>query len=337
MFLIYHGENSYAIDAAVADLRQKVGPPDLVEANSHRFDGSGTRFAEIQAACEAMPFLAEHRLVVVEGLLSLFEPRGDRRRGRDGPSARLVEEWSRLGEMADNMPPTTLLVLPGGKLRPGNALLRKLRSHAEVKEFKNLPRNDLARWMKDKVAESGSRITPGALTLLSQWVGGDQRVLSSELEKLSLYTGSRPIAEDDVRALVSQIKEANIFAAVDALIEGRLTAGVQMVQRLRADGVSFPQIVARLADQIRRVLLAKEILDGGGGQAEVRERLNISYDFIVRQAVQQAGRLSRMRLESLYGNLLEADLSVKRGQLDEDLALDVLLSRFSRPVGPRRS
>jgi DNA polymerase-3 subunit delta len=230
-----------------------------------------------------------------------------------------------------------MLVLTDGPVRNTNPLLRAFRSAAEVKEFKYLDRNAMARWIKSYVAGLGSSIAPAALTLLWQWVGGDQRTLSSELDKLALYATGRAITERDVRELVSQIREANIFAAADALIEGRLSTGVQLVQRLRSDGVGFPQIISRLADQIRRILLAKEVLDDGGGPAEIKELLRTPHEFVVKQVTQQAGRLSRMRLESLYSSLLEADLSIKRGQLDEDLALDILLSKFSSPMHARRA
>lgn len=306
----------------------------MLEANSHRFDAPDARFDEVRAACESIPFLAEHRLVHVRGLLSLFEP--DRRRGRSSSPERLVKEWSQMGDMAAHMPPTTMLVLTDGKITGRNSLLGKLRTHATVKEFPPLKGEVLNRWAKGKVAELGASITPGALGLLSQWVGGDQRVISTELQKLALYATGRSITEQDIRTLVPQVSEANIYAAVDALVEGRTAPGVQAIQRLRADGTGFSEIAARLGEQLRRVMLAKEVLANGGKEADIREKLNIQYDFIVRRVVQQAQRTPQSRLEYLYASLLDADLAIKRGRLDEDLALDLLLSRFSVDAGQRR-
>jgi len=90
-----------------------------------------------------------------------------------------------------------------------------------------------------------------------------------------------------------------------------------------------------LERQLRMVLLAKELLDGGARPEEVGRRLNISRDFVLRRVVQQARRLSWDRLEFFHNELLKADLAIKRGRLDEELALDLLLSRFSRPAGVR--
>lgn len=335
MFLIYHGQNDYAIDEAVAELRQKVGTPDMLEANSHRFDAPDVRFDEVRAACESVPFLAEHRLVHVRGLLSMFEP--DRRRGRSGAPERLIKEWSQMGEMADHMPPSTILVLTDGETTVRNLLLGKLRNHATVKVFPPLKGEALGRWIKEKAAELGTSITPGALGLLAQWVGHDQRVISNELQKLALYANGRSITEQDIRTLVPQAGEANIYAAVDALLEGRTAPGVQAIQRLRAGGTGFSEIAARLAEQLRRVMLAKEVLADGGKEAEVREKLNIQQGWIARRVVQQAQKIQQSRLEFLHVSLLDTDLAIKRGRLDEDLALDLLLSRFSIGTGPQRA
>jgi DNA polymerase-3 subunit delta len=335
VLLIFFGDNDFAMNGAVEELRKRVGPPEVLEVNSHRFDASEVAFNEVRAACETVPFMAESRLVIVRGLLSLFEPYRTRGRRTDGPSVRVAKEWSGLEEMVANMAPATILVLLDGRLTHNNPLLEKLRPHAAVREVPYLSDNDLARWMKKQVAGLESSITPGALTLLVQWVGRDQWVLSSELEKLSLYAADRAITEGDVRALVPQVREASIFAAVDGLMDGRLALATQILQRLRAEGIGFSRISAILERQLRTVLLAKELLDGGARPEEVGRRLNISLDFVLRRVVQQARRLSWERLESFHGELLKADLAIKRGQLDEELALDLLLSRFSRPAGVR--
>jgi DNA polymerase-3 subunit delta len=339
VFFVYYGENEYATEQAVVELHKEVGSGDLAATNSHRFYGGEVKFVELQAACWSLPFLAEKRFVHVSGLLSEFErDRSERRRRKEWPPANMVKEWSGLGEMARAMPDTTILVLTDGEIRRdgGNWLLAQVRSYAALKENKYLGKEELMRWMKTQAGELGASITPGALTLLAQWVGRDQRILCSELAKLSVYAAGRLIDESSVRALVPQVREGNMYAAVDALIEGRLGVGVQMAQRLQAEGMKFSELTSRLAEQLRRVLLAQEVLDEGGDAVAVRERLNISHSFVLEKIVQEARGVPRKRLEFLMQSLLEADLAIKRGQLDEDIALHLMLSRFFTPAPVRR-
>lgn len=336
VLFIFIGDNDYAINEAVGELRAKVGPPDLLEANSHLLEASRTTLAELRATCEAAPFLAESRLVVVRGLLSLFEPRQRQAQQREGPSERVTKEWSGLEQLADTLPSTTLLVMVDGRIGSGNSLLKRLRPKATVRNFPLLRDTDLARWIRKRVAGLDARIAPGAISLLVQWVGKEQWILTTELDKLSVYASGETITEGHVRALVPQVQEASIFAAVDALVEGRLAAGVRLMRRLRADGAGFSYINAMLARQLRMVVLAKEMLEEGSRPEEAGKRLGIDRDFVLRRVVQQAWRSSWPRLKSLYRGLLDADLAVKRGELDEDLALELLLTRFSQPQAAGR-
>ena len=77
--------------------------------------------------CNTIPFLADYRLVVVEGLFERFEAVRARkpRKGAskdDGP----LGEWSGLVDLVRALPPTTTLVLISGKIGPANVLLKAL-------------------------------------------------------------------------------------------------------------------------------------------------------------------------------------------------------------------
>ena len=104
--------------------------------------------------CHAVPFLAERRLVIVEGLLDSAgggdapgargqrrAPATRRRRGADaGP-------WRGLREALADLPPTTDLVFQDGPLRRNNPLLRDLAPVAQVREFPVLRGVHLQRWV----------------------------------------------------------------------------------------------------------------------------------------------------------------------------------------------
>ena len=313
-----------------------MGPDELRDANSHRLAGADVSPQEIQAVCNAVPFLASYRLVIVEGLLGRFEaasPRRGARGGRQGSqsSARnSTAGWDELARYISNdMPPTTALAFVDERVMRNNPMLAILRPAAQVKELTTPSGEALARWIKERASAKGSQITPGAIRLLSQFVGGNLRVLDGELEKLSLYARrpvERPIEDSDVRALVSQAREANIFAGVDALMDGRSGAALQNIQQLRSDGADFSYIVAMTARQLRLVALAKDLLDRGHKQAELGGKLGIRQDFAVRRTADQARKRSWSGIRQLYGKLLETDLAVKEGRLDEDVALELLAS-----------
>ena len=230
------------------------------------------------------------------------------------------------------MPETTLLVFADGPLGRRNPLLERLRPLAQVREMPTPVGEGLARWVREAAAAQGGSIAPGAIRLLCQLVGPNLWVLDRELCKLALYAGDAPISEVHVRALVSQAREATVFDVVDSLLEGRQATAYRSMVRLRQEGADFSYIVAMVARQLRQVVLAKEILTRGSGEREVGQRLQIPAEFVVKKTVAQARRHSRQGLAQMYQELLEADLAVKLGRMDEDLALHQLV----RQAVPRR-
>lgn len=331
---LLHGD-SYLVSRALKELQEQIGPPEALEANSHTLSGSRTNLAEITTVCNAMPFLAEYRLVVVEGLLSQSEAREARTRGGTssgrgtptGSGRSSQSAWEELPRyIQEEMPPSTLLVFMEGSLSRRNPLLQKLQPVVQVQELPTPSGEGLARWVRNRVTEKGAQITPGAIRLLTQLVGGNLRTVDNELEKLTLYARERAIEEGDVRLLVSQAREASIFSAVDALLEGRPAVALQLMHRLRDDGAEFPYIVAMIARQLRLTTLARDLIDRKYGEKDIGSRLGINRDFALRKTVEQARKHSPSTLEWLYRSLLDADLAVKLGRLEQDLALELLVS-----------
>ncbi len=337
---LLHGDG-FLVSQELKGIQDQVGPPEVLEANSHRLQGSQLNPAQLRAVTDAVPFLAEYRLVLVEGLFGLYNPPEGRRRasrppGRAAAHGPQVATWEMLPRyIGEEMPPTTLLVFLETSVSTGNPLLKTLKQSVNVQGLPTPTGEGLARWIRNRAAEKEGKITPGAIRLLSQFVGGNLWAMDGELEKLALYAMGRSIEEADVRLLVSQSREASIFMAVDALLEGRSATALGLMHRLRADGAEFPYIVAMIARQLRLVTLARDLMDRGHRDTEISQRVGLGPEFAARRTNEMARKQSRAGLRRLYSLLLEADLAVKRGRMGQDLALELLVSRASRPgTGP---
>ena len=315
--------DSFLVRQRVAALESEHGADALMEANRHRLQGNQVTPQELLGICRAIPFLDPLRLVVVEGLLALAESRQGGGRGRRNSNA--SGAWTALPEAIPGMPETTLLLLADGPLNASNPLLRSLRQVCEVEE-QAAPRGEqLARWIKETAEAKGASISPAAIRSMADLVGSDLWTLDQELEKLSLYTGGREIGEADVRLMVSQIREASIFEAVDAMIDGRTQVALRLLAQLRDDGREPQYIIAMVERQLRLLALARDSIDRRVPQSELKRTLGTSSDFVVRKTMEQARRYSRQDIAWRYDRLLEADLSIKQGRVDADLALELLV------------
>ena len=319
--------DSFLVAGALKELKAQIGPSEVWEANFHQIAAADASLSSLMPVCDAIPFLAEKRLVLVEGALSALERRDGRTgsRGRGAPT-QAASTWEGLEDYVSRMPPTTSLVFADGAVRRGNPFLERLRPVAQVIELPTPNGEALARWVRTATTAKGGSINPGAIALLCRLVGPNLFALDGELEKLILYADGSSIEESHVRQLVSQAREASIFTVVDAILEGRSKIALNSAARLFEGGADFSYIVAMLARQLRLVLLARDFAEQGHSWPEVGRRLNIGAEFALRKTLDQAKRHSRPGLVRLYERLLEADLAVKQGKLEEEVALELLVA-----------
>lgn len=330
-FLVFG--DSFLVKRRLAALEAEHGADALLDANRHRLLGAQLNPAELTGVCQALPFMDPLRLVVVDGLLAAAESRsgGGRGRGRRG-AANAGNNGPSLADAIPQMPATTLLLLADGEVSANNPLLRQLRPVCQVEE-QTAPRGEqLNRWIKRTAEAKGAKVSPAAIASLADLVGGDLWTLDQELEKLSLYAVGREIGESDVRLMVSQVREASIFEAVDAMIEGRPDTALRLLAQLRDDGREPLYIIAMVERQLRLLALARDSMDRSLPAGEMKRALGTSSDFVVRKTTAQARRHTPQAIAWRYDRLLQADLAIKQGRLDPDLALELLVGESA----PRR-
>ena len=122
MLYVFFGSDDFSIHEALERLKAEVGPPDVLEGNLSRAHASSLSPQELLAMCNTVPFLASRRIVVVDGLLSLFERSGNPRRGRRNQDrGETASPWPAIVEGIPLMPPSTDLVVVDGPVDVGTA------------------------------------------------------------------------------------------------------------------------------------------------------------------------------------------------------------------------
>jgi len=263
MFYILFGPDEFSLREELERIKDSLGDRESLASNTTIFEGKQVGLNQLMDACMALPFLGSHRLIIVEGLLARFE--GDKgewqalEEGEGGRGEFEKREWGEFKNRIGGMPQSTVLVLVDGQVKKGNALLKGLAPLAEVKEFPLLKRAALEEWIQRRVREGEGTISPEAVRMLASLVGENLWVLASEIEKLLLYTAGRRIEEGDVKGVVSYAREANVFAMVDALIEGRAARAAPLLHQLLQEGDTAPHLLVMITRQLRLLVQAKEL------------------------------------------------------------------------------
>ncbi|MEE8318903.1 MAG: DNA polymerase III subunit delta [Dehalococcoidales bacterium] len=328
MLYLLFGEDDYSARQALDEIKKTVGDETALATNTAVLDGSQVTVEEIKRVSETVPFLAEKRLVIINGLLGRFETRQGSGRKKTGAGRR--GEYQPLAECLANTPDFTSVVLLDGKTDPKNPLFKQLSGQATLKSFPLLRGEYLTSWIQGKIRVAGSSITGPAVELLARFVGGNLWVMTSEIEKLVLFAAGRRIEEEDVRQVVSYAQEASVFTMVDAILEFRAGAAQRLLQQLLQQGASPAYLLVMVVRQVRIIVRMKELRRQRRSEIEIKNRLGIFNDFVYRKAQEQSARYSLERLKEVYHRLLETDLSIKTGRFEPELALNILLGELGR-------
>jgi DNA polymerase III subunit delta len=332
LLYILWGEDEFSLEEALQEIKNTLGDPSLLSTNTTLLDGHKLTVNDIRSVGQAMPFLAEKRLVVVKSLLEQFEPKGKSVRSPKGNGAAQKEEESAaLADCIQGLPQSTILVLMENleiKKTPwqGNSLYKAISAQAQVKSFPNMRGIKLSQWVQSRVSQKGGSISLQATNLLMEVIGGDLYTLSNEISKLVAFSAGRLIEEKDVRMIVSASQEVDVFALADAIMERKPGAAEQILQKLLQNGTSPPQILGMMARQIQILVQVKDLKSLKRPPPEIQEKVGIFNPYAWEKISARAERYSPGRLKEIYQSLLETDLAIKTGRFDGDLALDILVA-----------
>lgn len=324
---ILYGLDDFSLTQSLEEIKRDIGEQSILATNITEFDGQVT-VAQLKSVCESVPFLAGKRLVIIKSLFERFEPKNRSSRQKKVNPASLQDEYKPLSAYIANLPESAVLVLVESEISRNNLLFKELADKVVVKPFPLLRGVKLRQWVQKHVTEEGSGMSQQAMDLLIRLVGSNLWIMTSEINKLGLFTSGRRIEEADVRAVVSFAQEANVFAMVDAIIDFRADMAEQLLQRLFQSGASPSYLLFMLARQVRMIVRARELRGQRKSETEIQKRLGITQDFVLRKTLDQASRYSLPRLKNVYSRLLETDLSIKTGRFDAELALNILVAEL---------
>ena len=80
--IILHGDDDFAIASRVRNLKNEMGDPSMASLNISELDGKIVALPELRGVCDAMPFLGDQRLILVNGLLTRLTGKATRVRAQ---------------------------------------------------------------------------------------------------------------------------------------------------------------------------------------------------------------------------------------------------------------
>jgi DNA polymerase-3 subunit delta len=320
---VFDGDDDFAINESISQLTSRLGEPTIAGMNTTQLDGRTTSLAQLKDAVATVPFLASKRLVILTHPTARYKEKTDQDEflaylDAPKPDAKLVlvaydfltdERHRRDGK---------LNWLEQWAVSPEQSKRVYIRHHPQPSGMA------MVRWIQEYVKTQGGQMTSQAAMALASQIGEDTRLAAQEIIKLLTYVNfSRPVEPDDVVHLTPLSAKIGDFDLVNAIRDRDQRKAQALLQRSLEDDDPI-YIFQRIVSQIRALVIGREIHDERGTVNDFPKALKISY-YPARLALEGASRFSNKFLDMIYHRLLELDESIKTGQIDADLALELLV------------
>jgi DNA polymerase-3 subunit delta len=318
---LLHGNDEFAIHSFLNEqLKPKMGDSSEAAMDITTLDGNAKTLEGIKSETHAMPFLAKRRMVVLNNPLKLSKSKANQ------------EKFIKLLE---SVPPTTALILVENEIpKSGQWLIHWVQKHKDrcwSRVFSLPTGGAMTRWIQDQAKEQGGKFHNEAAQLLASYLDEDPRLASKEIEKLLTFVDfSRPVSEADVRTLTADVRQGDIFEMVDAIENGDGKTAMFMLRRLLEDSEPL-SLFGMIVRQFRLMIQVRELLDEDPSQDHnaIANKMGV-HPYPIKKIIPKVSQFTLPRLKTIFHQLSEVDQKMKTGQLDFELALDLLIASLTQ-------
>ncbi len=339
--IFMYGAEDYLIEWAVSLLKKKYVGKGAEEMDLLKPDADSANVDDIITECETFSMFSEKRIVWLRDMAAL---RNDNAKGFGESQLKKLEAY------LDEPNPGTILIFSSSQVRNDPKDKREKRSKldklllkkARCYDFCPLDRKALRAFIEKRFRSSGLMITRDDLEYLIDSTGyfhkdTDYRLmnLNMDLEKMvSLAisgagagtTGSCITREDIDRAILGDM-DTYVFDFLDYVSSNRKEEAFLLLNNMLSSGNDVFGILSLLVNQFELMTEIKELSEEGLPLSAITKEMGM-HEFRVKKAMASASRLSIDKLKTILCQLYEIDSTIKRGDIDGVLALELVIGRI---------
>lgn len=312
MIILLYGKDTYRSHQNLKKIVKYYKKVHKSGLNLRFFDFKEDTFEDFRDEFRIQPMFGERKLMILK---NAFSNKDFKKRFLD-----LKEDFVKSNNI--------ILFYEKGKVLEKDPLFVFLRKNSKCQQFEPLERGRLKGWIEREFKKYGIEAGVGAKDLLLDYVGNDLWRLSNEIKKLFLYKKGK-IEKKDVEKLVRAKIETDIFRTIDALAKKQKKKALSFIHEHLKRGDSPLYILAMINFQFRNILMIKERLQSQNSIAirKLSKELNL-HPFVVKKTLQLAKNFSLEELKKIYQKLFEIDLKIKTGQIEAEMAIDLLIAEI---------
>ena len=337
------GDEAFLLDRCRAAVLKAFVPPDLRDFCLCDLDLAQTSIFEVLDLAQTPSLMAPFQVIFVRNVRQLYT------------SGAKKDEFAALSRYFRSPNPQALLVFVADFLRiPSDSrrmemddknrfdrLTETLGEHCGMVELARVNEEDAMRWIAATAQDAGTRMDPDAVRELADALGADMMLISSELEKLLLYTlGRGRITLGDVETMVLGAKQRSLYELTDAISARDRVRALALLHGLLNSSeagedaaIGHLYMLARTFRQML-VILEKNVRDSRAIWQALWQGFRMP-PFAADDLIRQARRYkSRRELTRALRLIARADLELRSSPPDKRLVLERLVYELASEAKP---
>lgn len=308
VYLIY-GTEDYLRKQYRDKMRQAIVGEDTM--NYSYFEGKGISVKELIDLGETLPFFSERRLIVVEN------------------SGFFSSAQDELAAYLKEMPETTCFIFVEKDVDKRNKLFKTVSTLGYGANMTPPDERTLMRWIAGLLKGEGRQMSENTLRYFLERIDTDMENIRRELDKLIVYTDGRSeIFREDIDAVCTVYTESQVFDMVKAVAEKQQAKALKLYDDLTGQKEAPMRILYWITRQFNQLYQIKDLQNKGYPDHVIAERMGVR-DFIVRKNKALCQHFSLAELRQTVEICVEREEDVKTGRLNDRMAVELLILRFS--------
>ncbi len=316
------GTESYFIEKTLNLLKEKLtdGEPEIIH-----FDLDEVPVDHVIDEADTIPFFSDRKLIIARN--ASFLRSAERGKEKIDHNLKMLETWL-------EHPPSssvTIFVAPYEKLDERKKVTKLMKQHAVMIEAKPLQANDLEVWVEHEAKAYGKHIGKRSAQRLIEMAGTNLTLLSSEIEKMSLYLGAEEeITTDLIEQMTARTLEQDAFKMLQAYLDGNISEALSVSYDLIRQKEEPVALTALLASQIRFMVHVFYLQKKGYHAQQISKQLK-AHPYRVKLLVEKRQLIPEQRLLEVLSDLADIDLQLKTQSGNRERILEFFLMKRKQP------
>lgn len=321
---LFFGKEKYLMENAVGYLLNKYVKGS--EAfNYTKFKGSEVKPQDIISACETYPVMNDKKVVLVRDVCDFLAN---------------YELKDSFYEFLDKLSVFVILIFwDTGDLKKTTKFYKYFKNNKRDIEFAKLGPVDANRFVKSYFLRKGKKINDREAALFIKESGYTSKNedlvlldLISEMDKIAAAAKDKVINESDIRSLITENIDTNIFAFLDAMMQRNSERALVEFHNIVKLGEQYPIIFYMIIRQVKNLLSYKILSQKNLSQAEMMNKMGLSKFEFERKIRVYERNFSKKFLTEFYDELIKADEFFKTSSVDEIIIFETLIIKYCQGI-----